>query len=407
MKRLLLTSALAAFTLITPSLHAQAAHGFRPGQTISWQDRISGKWQSGTYIGATPGDRQPIIQQRPGEPGSQTAFDWDRISQTPPPTPAAAPAPGGKGMKPGQKIRWKDRITGQWQEGEFVGETPGGKQPIILQRPGDVGSQTAFDWDNVQDGNAAAPNAPAVPPQPMQNPNPARPPAPNNPQGPAAQPPMNNPAQPPANNAPAAGPAGAPLTQDDIRAFVAKKMPANPFADPAYREQVNKELGELVKQRGMAFMYGDPKTAFAEELASKGIGTTATAPMSHNYGPPNTKEQLFGSWETNKIGLPTHVVEGEYYVTRGEMGTSKTGKVTINADGSYDRETIGQPTMHGFWKDATPDEMGDQGGAGVILKDAKNGVDWVAFKYRAGTKEEWLGLAEVDRRSVRESAVRF
>jgi hypothetical protein len=100
MKRLLAISLLA---LLPPSLYAQAAHGFQPGQTISWQDRISGKWQSGTYIGATPGDRQPIIQQRPGEPGSQTAYEWDKISRTPPPAPGAAPAAGGKGMKPGAK----------------------------------------------------------------------------------------------------------------------------------------------------------------------------------------------------------------------------------------------------------------------------------------------------------------
>lgn len=96
MKRTLLLCTLFAVTSITPSLQAQAARGFRPGQTISWHDRISGKWQSGTYVGATPGDTQPIIQQRPGDPGSQTAYDWDNISQTPPPAPAAAPAASGK-----------------------------------------------------------------------------------------------------------------------------------------------------------------------------------------------------------------------------------------------------------------------------------------------------------------------
>ena len=383
--------------------HAQAAHGFQPGQTISWQDRVSGKWQSGTYIGATPGDKQPIIQQRPGEPGSQTAYEWDKISQTPP-TPKAAPAAGGKGMKPGQKIRWKDRITGQWQDGEFVGETPGGKQPIILQRPGDIGSQTAFDWDHVQDANAAAPgaapaNAPAIPPLPL-------PMNPNAPQPQANIPPLpaNNPTQPPANNTPP-GPAGAPLTEDDIEAWLAQKLPGNPFADSPRLQQVNKELGELVKQRGTTFT-DMKKLNDRNVLGRYGVNSDATGPMTHNYSPPNRKEELFGKWETNKIGLPTHAIVGDYYVTTLELAKAKTGTVTINPDGTYVWDT-GTGVIQGTWRDATHDEMADQGGAGVILTNAKSGVDWVAFKYRAGTKEEWLGLAEVDRRSVRESAARI
>lgn len=305
-------------------------------------------------------------------------------------------------MKPGQKIRWKDRITGQWQDGEFVGETPGGTQPIILQRPGDVGSQTAFDWDNVQNGNAPAPgaaNGPAIPPLPMANQNPAQPPA-------AHVPPL--PVQPQADNAPAVGPAGAPLTETDIENWLAKRLPGNPFADSPNLQLANKELGELVKQRGMAFMYGDPKTDFAAVLSKYGINSTARGPMSHNYGPPNTKAQLFGKWITNTIGLPTHAVEGDYYVTYGEMFAARTGTVEIKADGTYTWDTFGpQGVIQGRWVDAKPDEMGDQGGAGVILKGAKSGEDWVAYKYRAGTKEEWLGLAEVNRRSVRESAARF
>ena len=52
--------------------------------------------------------------------------------------------------------------------------------------------------------------------------------------------------------------------------------------------------------------------------------------------------------------------------------------------------------------------MADHGGAGVVLENAKNGEPWVAFKYRAGNPgEEWLGLAQVNHRSVREGAVRI
>ncbi len=331
MKLILVISLL---TLLTTALHAQAAHGFQPGQTISWQDRVSGKWQSGTYIGATPGDKQPIIQQRPGEPGSQTAYEWDKISKTPPPAPAAAPA-----------------------------------------------------------------NAAAIPPLPLpMNPGANVPPLPL---------PANNniPAQPQANNGPPPGPNGPPLTEEDIKAWLAQKLPGNPFADSPYLQQVNKELGELVKQRGTTFT--DLKKLNDENILGRyGLNSDATGPMTHNYGPPNKKEELYGQWETNKIGLPTHAVVGDYYVTTLELAKAKTGTVTINPDHSYIWDT-GTGVIQGRWEDAKPDEMADQGGAGVILKGAKSGVDWVAFKYRAGTKEEWLGLAEVNRRSVRESAARI
>ncbi|MBL9145955.1 MAG: hypothetical protein JNM99_19905 [Verrucomicrobiaceae bacterium] len=132
-----------------------------------------------------------------------------------------------RGFSPGQTISWRDRVTGQWQPGTYIGATPGDKHPIILQRPGDVGSQTAFDWDNVKDGNAAAPdaapaNAPAIPPLPMTNSNPTQPAIANVPLQPGL---------PQASNAPADGSAGAPLTEDDIEAWLAQKLPGNPFAD--------------------------------------------------------------------------------------------------------------------------------------------------------------------------------
>jgi hypothetical protein len=195
------------------------------------------------------------------------------------------------------------------------------------------------------------------------------------------------------------------LTEDDIEAWLAQKLPGNPFADSQHLQQVNKELGELVKQRGTTFTDTN-KLVERNVLGRFGLNADATGPMTHNYGPPNKKEELYGKWETNKIGLPTHAVVGDYYVTTLELAKAKTGTVTINPDHSYIWDT-GTGVIQGRWEDAKPDEMADQGGAGVILKGAKSGVDWVAFKYRAGTKEEWLGLAEVNRRSVRESAARI
>lgn len=316
---------------------------------------------------------------------------------------------GAHGFAPGQTIYWRDRVSGKWQSGIYLGATPGDKQPIIQQRSGEPGSQTAYDWDNVRDVNSAAPGegpatTPAVVPLPLPMVNPKAPqPLSNIP--PLPLPAKKTPAQSPAHNSATAGPGGQPLTETDIEGWLAQQLPGNPFADSSRLQQANKDLAELVKQRGTTFTNLDKVEA---ALNHYGINSTARGPLTHNYGPPNTKEQLFGTWITNKIGLPTHAVEGDYYVTYGEMFAAKTGTVTINSDHSYTWDTQGpQGVIRGRWDDAMPDEMGDQGGAGIILKAAKSGEDWVAYKYRAGTKEEWLGLAEVNRRSIRESAARF
>ncbi len=69
------------------------------------------------------------------------------------PDPASAQ---GHSFKEGQRIQWKDRISGQWQDGTFLYATPGGKQPVIQQQPDDVGSQTAYDWDGIREPMAGA-----------------------------------------------------------------------------------------------------------------------------------------------------------------------------------------------------------------------------------------------------------
>ena len=109
----LIPARLAAAVLIAfPGSAAAQGHGFKEGQKIQWKDRITGQWQDGKFLYETPGGKQPVIQQRPGDAGSQTAYDWDSLRQpAAAKKPAAAPA-AGNGLKAGQTIQWKDRITG-------------------------------------------------------------------------------------------------------------------------------------------------------------------------------------------------------------------------------------------------------------------------------------------------------
>ncbi len=389
----LIPAILAAAVLIAfPGSAAAQGHGFKEGQKIQWKDRISGQWQDGTFLYETPGGKQPIIQQRPGDAGSQTAYDWDNVRQPmAAKKPAATPA-AGNGFKAGQIIQWKDRITGKWQQGEFVGETPGGKQPIILQKPGEAGTQTAWTWDGLK--ATTDDDVPAAAPPPVPKPLGARPLPTDKPMP-----------RIPGNPAPDA-PGGKPLTEDEIKKFFTDRIPGKWSDNPEQFRQVKAELDALIKKRGTAFIYNTGLNDFGDWLGAHGMGYNG--PISHNYGAPNDQNWLFGSWDTSITGLPVHWVEGDKLYTWNEIGASGTGRVTISNDGSYRWDTkSAQGVIQGKWHAASADEMGDQGGAGVVLEGAKNGEPWVAFKYRASNPgEEWLGLAEVNRRSIREGAQR-
>lgn len=387
--KLILNIGLAFIVACTiPSTLAQSGN-YKPGQKIAWHERIYDKWEAGTFVGETPSGSQPIIQKRPGDPNSQTAYDWNEIKPWPDAAPAAAPEAAGK-FKPGQKIWYRVGGTwpAKWEQGTFVEETPGGKQPIIRLKPNQFhpnGAQTAYIWDDVKgqppvDGAVDA--GPAAAPKPVAGGN---------------------------QGGKTAGPDGPPLTEDEILKFLSGRLGSNPFADSNILQKTKNELGALIKKRGTAFLHNSAVSDFGQKISAFGMTSEVTGPLGHNFGPPNTQDWLFGSWVTSITGLPVHYVEGNKRITWTEIGAANTGKVTINKDGTYVWNTdSAQGVIQGRWHEASVEEMADQGGAGVVLEKAKNGEAWVAFKYRASNPgEEWLGLAEVNHRSIREGAMRI
>ena len=383
----------AFFTVGACALSAQSTFAqsgkYKPGQKIAWHERIYDKWEAGTFVGETPSGSQPIIQKRPGDPNSQTAFDWNEIKPLAEAAIDAAPAGSGK-FKPGQKIWYRVGGTwpAKWEQGTFVEETPGGKQPIIRLKPNQFhpnGAQTAYVWEDVKDQPPAGGAEPDAP-----------------------QPAKPKPGAGGVQGGKPAGPDGPPLTEDEILKFLSDRLGTNPFADSAILQKTKNDLGALIKKRGTAFLHNSAVSDFGQKISAFGMTSEVTGPLGHNFGPPNTQDWLFGSWVTSKTGLPVHYVEGNKRITWTEIGAANTGKVTINKDGTYIWNTdSAQGVIQGRWHEASVEEMADQGGAGVVLENAKNGEAWVAFKYRASNPgEEWLGLAEVNHRSIREGAMR-
>lgn len=295
-------------------------------------------------------------------------------------------------FRAGQRILWMDGISGKWEEGRFVGETPGGSQPLIQRKPGDPHSQIAYSWDRVKpwaqaDGVTSTTGATPVP----------------------AQPPAPSGAADPTPLLAAESLAGPPLTEAEILKFITDRIGNTPFADSAKLQQTKNSLAVLIKKRGTAFLHDSAISPFGQQISALGMTSEVTGPLGHNFGPPNPLEWLFGSWVTSKTGLPVRYIEGDKIITWLEIGAANTGVVTLNAKGTYVWDTdSAQGILRGKWHVASDAEMGDQGGAGVVLENAKNGVAWVAYKYRAGNpREEWLGLAEVNHRSIREGGQRI
>lgn len=57
------------------------------------------------------------------------------------------------------------------------------------------------------------------------------------------------------------------------------------------------------------------------------------------------------------------------------------GSLTINGNGTYVWRVEPEGKLFkGSWRLATKEEMGYQGGAGVVLQNAVEGSDWIAFK---------------------------
>jgi hypothetical protein len=302
-------------------------------------------------------------------------------------------AQAGGRYRPGQAILYLEGTTGEWKKGTYVGQTADGTQPIIRETPNQFfkdGFERATSWDRIKKAGAANDN-PAATPAMQQQPQPNHTaPAPNNP-----------------NNA-AAVPGGKPMTQDEVLTFLSARLGDNPFADSQKLQQTKLELGGLIKKRGTDFRF-DAVSPFANALGKFGMTSDVTGPLNKNFGEPNTQDFLFGTWATTKTGLPVNFVEGGRLYTWTEAAAINTGTVTINRDGSYLWKTgTVQGDIAGQWRPATATDMLDSGGAGVVLKNAKNGTEWVVYKYREwDTQDEWISIVQLPERGVREGGIRI
>ena len=291
-----------------------------------------------------------------------------------------------KDYKPGEKIEWKSsNYPETWEEATFIRATPDGSQPIIREKPNE------FHKEGFQRGTSWADIRPLSP-----KPNNKSPVNDSRKENPVNDKETNNKEQTETTND-----GGGLMTQAEVLSFLQTKLGDKPFQNPR-REEIKKELAEMIKQRGLDFRF-DSSTDFYNKLGKYGATSEITFPLRDNYGEPTKQSWLMGAWNLGKIGAAVDYVKNNRVYRQGEIGVGNVGTLTLNANGTYIWKSAANQSTNGKWRKATREEMKSQGGDGIILLKAKSGYDWIVSKNRATTlKGEWIFISELGTRQINE-----
>jgi hypothetical protein len=299
-----------------------------------------------------------------------------------------------KDYKPGEKIEWKSSDYPEtWVEATFVRPSTDGRQPIIREMPNEFhkdGFERGTQWDKIRPLSAkTADKAPVITNQNNNSVNDTK--AENN-----------------RNTSEITTDFGTGLmTQAEVFNFLQTKLGDKPFQNPR-RDEIKKELAEMVKQRGLDFRF-DSTTDFYSKL-SKYIGMTSdvTFPLSYNYGAPTKESWLTGAWQLSKIGAAVDYEKNNRIYRQGEIGVGNVGALTIKADNTYVwKAANAKDSTSGKWRKATSEEMKYQGGDGIVLLKAKGGEDWIVIHDRSTTlKGDWVNIHQLNWRQIKEVGFR-
>jgi hypothetical protein len=320
-------------------------------------------------------------------------------------------SPQAQNYRPGELVEL--RVSGypeKWEEVTFIGATPGGTQPIIRQKPNEFskeGNRRAAAWSDLRPlGSKAVAPMPGV--AAASGTGRAQPPVAASvaispgPAGSASEP-KPAAASAPATPLAAALPGAGPMSQAQILAFLRTRMGEQPFQNPR-RDAIKLELAELIRARGLDFVYEATPSEFYNELSRMGANTSELGfPLRENYGPPTRQAWLMGTWKLGKVAPAVYVQRGDWIYRKGELGVSGLGTLSLAANGGYIWKSATAESTQGHWRAASKVEMKAQGGDGVVLLKAKSGYDWIVTQDRTTTlKGDWIRVSELATRQLNE-----
>lgn len=251
---------------------------------------------------------------------------------------------------------------------EVIRRQNGGAIPDLNNLPDEV-------WNQLQQPNpqpqpqpqpqAQNPQAQPQNPQQQVQPNPAQPnPAQPNPQAQEAHKPQPE-RQLPQNPIPQFD--GPPLTQNDIIDFLSKAFGDNPRNVPwgGPREKVYDDLMNMIKDRGTTFKGLEVASKFDNDLRFFEPHQGVIEAIENNFGPPVQPDWFFGSWKTAKHDFGTQ-----------EWPAGNLEPLQVTGDQTYSFGNI-----KGNWVPATKEDLMNVGkGSGIVLRNFRDGRDWIMFK---------------------------
>lgn len=301
-----------------------------------------------------------------------------------------------KDYQPGEKIEYK--ISGNpdvWEQGVFVKASDAGSYAMIRLKPTAAfpnGYERSSEWAQIRPIGprpAIATRQPTAAPAPIA----------------AREPMVTNEAKPNRvdGNVPAANDAGTGLmSQEQILSFLQTRLGPNQFQNPR-RDEIKKELADMIKRRGLDFRYSVSLTDFRSKLSKVGTSSEIAFALQDNYGAPTKQSQLMGAWTLGKIGGVVDYAQNNRVYRQGETAVANIGTLTLNANGTYAWKSDTAQSTNGRWRSATYAEMKSEGGDGIVLLGAKGGYDWIVTKDRRTTvKGEWLSVYELGTRQIKE-----
>jgi hypothetical protein len=196
------------------------------------------------------------------------------------------------------------------------------------------------------------------------------------------------------------------MTQAEVLGFLQTNLGDQPFQNPR-RDEIKKELAEMVKARGLDFLFSSADSAFYTKFSKFGATSELTFPLGDNYGAPPKRGWLMGAWNLSKIGAAVDYVRNNRVYRQGEIGVANVGTLTLDANGTYAWKSVTAQSTQGSWRDATREEMRSAGGDGIVLLKAKSGYEWIVTKDRRTTLPgDWISISELSSRQINEHGTR-
>ena len=168
--------------------------------------------------------------------------------------------------------------------------------------------------------------------------------------------------------------------------------------------EVCKEVALAIKARGASFRWSyagvEPVTS-----ASCIIGKwPVDSAVKLNYGPPKQLNWLMGKWSLGIIAPSMDVIRPDGWVWRREEYGVRSGFVRINPDATFVWQIFPHDPpskqIRGKWRLATDDEMGLQGGAGIVLLGGESGADWIAFPWAGSANHDMIDVQNLQYRGA-------